>query len=316
MKEEWLTKSEDISVLGYGKYPGARSIDELIKNGIIILDKWPGPTSHDAVSQIKKIFDIKKTGHAGTLDPMVTGVLPVTLDNACKIIPALQNSDKEYVGIMHLHKNISDENLIEGMQKVVGKISQMPPVRSAVARRERKRSVYSFEFLDRKNNDVAFRISCEAGTYVRVVCHQLGKDLGIGANMKELRRTKAGRFTENQSVKMQDIVDAYCFWKEDCDERIKELILPVEAAVEHLGKIIIKDSAVSSIVNGSPLYSNGICKVMKDLENDDLIALMTLKGELVALAKSNMSAGEMIRKKAMAAKTDRVILQKGLYPGK
>ena len=244
----------------------------------------------------------------------MTGVLPVALDNACKIIPALQGLDKEYVGIMHLHKNISDEKVIEAMEKFVGEIKQLPPVRSAVARRERKRSVYSFEFLDRKGNDVAFRISCEAGTYVRVVCHQLGKDLGIGANMKELRRTKAGRFTENQSVKMQDIVDAYCFWKEDCDERIKELILPVEAAVEHLGKIIIKDSAVSSIVNGSPLYSNGICKVMKDIENDDLIALMTLKGELVALAKSNMSAEEMIRKKALAAKTDRVIMQKGTYP--
>ena len=244
----------------------------------------------------------------------MTGVLPVTLDNACKIIPALQGSDKEYVGIMHLHKNISDEKIIEGMRKFVGEIKQMPPVRSAVARRERQRSVYSFDFLDRKNNDVAFKISCEAGTYVRVVCHQLGKDLGIGANMKELRRIRAGRFEESQSVKMQDLVDAYHFWLEEKDERIKELILPVEAGVEHLGKIIIKDSAVSSIVNGSPLYSNGICKIMRNIEKDDLIALMTLKGELVALAKSNMSAEEMIKKKGLAAKTDRVIMQKGTYP--
>ena len=132
--------------------------------------------------------------------------------------------------------------------------------------------------------------------------------------MKELRRIRAGRFTENESVKMHDVVDAYHVWKEDGDEEIKELILPVEAAVEHLGKIIIKDSAVSSIVNGSPLYSNGICKVMKNIQKDDLIALMTLKGELVALAKSNMQTEEMIRKKGLAAKTDRVIMQKGLYP--
>ena len=304
---EWLIENEVI------EFKIERSVEELIRNGIIILDKWSGPTSHDVVSQVKKLFNLKKTGGAGTLDPMVTGVLPDTLENACKVIPALQGLDKEYVGVMHLHKDLSSEKLKEAMKKYVGEIKQTPPVRSAVARRERQRIVYSFEFLDRKDNDIAFRISCQAGTYIRVVCHQLGKDLGIGAHMKELRRIRAGRFIEQDCIKMQDIVDAYHFWKEEGDEEIRKLILTVEAAIEHLGKIIIKDSSIKSIVNGSPLYSNGIYNVQSSIKKDDLVALMTMKGELAALAKANVNAEEMLKNKGLAAKTDRVIMEKRDY---
>lgn len=308
----FLIKSNDIAVLEYGKYPGSRSIEELIKNGIIILDKWPGPTSHDVSATIKKILGLKRVGHSGTLDPAVSGVLPITLENACKVIPALQKLDKEYVGIMHLHKDVSDRELNKAIKKFTGEIKQTPPRRSAVARRERRRKVYSFEIIERKDNEVLFRVSCEAGTYIRMICHQIGKEIG-GAHMKELRRTSVGRFDESRAVKMQDLVDAYEFWKESRDEKIRELILPVEAAAEHLGKIIVKDSAIATIVDGSPLYTQGISKVEEGIKKDDLIALISLKGELIALAKANMNSDEMM-KKGLAAKTDRVIMQKGIYP--
>lgn len=319
--KEFIVLSRETSNPNYGKYPGVRRMDELVRNGIIILDKWSGPTSHDVAAIIKKIFGLKKTGHSGTLDPAVSGVLPITLENACKVIPALQHLDKSYVGVMHLHKEITDGELQEAIKKFIGQITQLPPRRSAVARKERKRSIYSFVILDRNGKDVAFRVDCEAGTYIRKLISDMGKCIG-GAHMSELRRVKVGRFDESMAVKIHDIVDAYEFWKErkekDADtlksDTIRELILPVEAAIEHLGKIIIKDSAVSAVINGSPLYTQGISMIQKGIKKDDTVAILTLKGELVALAKAVMSGEDAAKRKGLVAKTDRVVMEKGVYP--
>ncbi len=307
---DWLIKSEEISQ--HGEYPGRRPIEKLIRNGMIILDKWQGPTSHDVSSQTKKVLGIEKAGHAGTLDPQVSGVLPILLGNAVKLMPALQRQDKEYVGIMKLHKDVSEEDLVKAAKKQIGDVRQLPPVRSAVARKERTRKIKYFDILERKGRDVLFKIGCEAGTYVRVVCHSIGKDVG-GAHMSELRRTNAGRFTEKEAVRMQDLADAYHDWKESGSEEIRKIILPPEEAVEHLRKIIIKDSAVYSVSSGSPLYSQGISRIQKGIISGELIAVLTLKGELVSLSKASMSSEEMLNKKGIAAKTDRVIIEKGLY---
>ncbi len=310
--EEFLIRSDDIAG-EYGEYPGARSVDDLTKNGVIILDKWCGPTTHDVAGMIKKLLGLSKTGSAGTLDPAVSGVLPVTLENACKVIPALQKQDKEYVGVMYLHKDVGEAELRKAVSKFVGKIRQTPPVRSAVARRERERIVYSFDILEIDNRNVLFKINCQAGTYVRVVCHQIGQEIG-GAHMKELRRIKAGIFDERFLVRMHDLANAHSDWKENGSEKIRNYILPVESAVEHLGKIIIKDSAVYSVSAGSPVYTTGICKISKSIKKGELVAILTLKGELVALAIADMNAEEMMKRKGLAAKTDRVIIDRKLYP--
>lgn len=312
MSEEFLVRSHDVAT-SYGQYPGKRPVEALIKNGIIILDKWPGPTSHDVAATVKKLLGLNKVGHSGTLDPQVSGVLPITLENACKVIPALQGLDKTYVGIMRLHKDVDDKELTAAVSKFIGVIRQKPPVRSAVARRMRERKVYDFKILERDRRDVLFHISCQAGTYVRVVCHDIGKLVG-GAHMSELRRTDVGRFNEQVSAKMQDVADAYHYYKENGSEKIRNIILPVEFAVEHLPKIIIKDSAVHTVASGTPVYSGGVSKVSESVKQDDLAAILTLKGELVALARANMTASDMVKKKGLAAKTDRVIIDKNLYP--
>lgn len=306
----FLVRSEDVA--SRGEYPGTRPVERLFRNGMIILDKWPGPTSHDVSSQVKKIFGLKKAAHAGTLDPQVSGVLPMLLDNAVKLMPALQRQDKEYAGIMKLHRDVDDAKLAAAVKKFVGEIRQTPPVRSAVARRERSRRVYYFDVLERSGRDVLFRTGVEAGTYIRAICHQIGREVG-GAHMAELRRTRAGRFGEERAARMQDVVDAYADWKESGSEKIRDFVLPVEAAVEHLKKIIVKDSAVWAVSQGSPLYAQGISRVQKGIEKDELVAVMTLRGELVSLSRAAITAEEMVRKRGMAAKTDRVIIEKGLY---
>lgn len=302
----FLVKIEEVGQAG--KYPGSRSVEELLHSGIIILDKWPGPTSHDVAATVKKTLGLSKVGHGGTLDPAVSGVLPITLENACKVIPALQHLDKEYVGIMRTHKDIALADVKKAAAAFVGKIKQTPPKRSAVARKERERNVYSLEILEQDGRDFLFKINCEAGTYVRVVCHEIGKKIG-GANMAELRRTKAGRFGE-EMVKMEDLTDAYVAWKKNGSQEIKNYILPVEAAIEHLPKIIVKDSSIASIANGSPVYTPAISKISDDFAREKLVAVLTLKGELIALAYANMDAKEALSRKGIAAKTDRVILRK------
>jgi H/ACA ribonucleoprotein complex subunit 4 len=302
--KEFLVKSEDLPVLDYGKYPGARSVSELTENGFLVLDKPAGMTSREVVDKIKEKLDLKKTGHAGTLDPNVTGVLVVTLENACKVISALQLLDKEYEGVMHLHDYVKEERLRSTLKKFTGKIKQIPPVRSAVARRERFREVYSFEILNIKERDIFFRVKCESGTYIRTLCHDIGQSLGVGAHMAQLRRTKTGPFKIEDAVAMEKITKA----------DLGNILLPVEAAVEHLGHVIIKDSAVSNITNGAPLFTKGISKVQKGIKKENAVAIITLKGELVALGKSSMESEEMLRKRGVAVRTDRVVMKKGVYP--
>jgi len=237
--------------------------------------------------------------------------LPICLDNATKIMPALQGLDKEYVGIMHIHQDVDEQAIHAAAKKFVGKIKQTPPVRSAVVRKERERTVHSFDVLEIGGRDVLFRIACEAGTYVRVVCHQIGKLIG-GANMTELRRTRVGPFGEEKCIKIQDIADSYAEWKENSSDKIRDFVLPVEEAVEHIKKIIIKDSSVFSVASGSPLYSTGISRLEKNIAAEEMVAIFTLKGELVALGTARMDS-EQMRKKGMAAKIDRVIIDKAPY---
>lgn len=309
---KWLIRSEELPS-EYGEYPGSRPIEELLKNGVVLLDKWAGPTSNDVTSTVRKTLGATKSGHSGTLDPQVTGVLPITLGNSCKIMPALQKLDKEYVGVMHLHKDVSLTKVKQISKEFIGKIKQTPPLRSAVKRRERERKVHSFEILGKVKRDVAFRISCEAGTYIRMICHDIGKKIG-GAHMKELRRTKVGNYSENRLVKMEKIENLFNLWKEKKSEEIREFVLPPESAIENIKKIIVRNSAVFSLLNGSPLYSQGISKIEEGIEKGEIIAVLTIKGELIALAKSNITSQEMKSKKFMAAKIDRVIMKKGLYP--
>ena len=303
---DFITRSDEIGKVG--SYPGSRPVEELLHSGIVILDKWSGPTSHDVAATVKKTLGLPKVGHGGTLDPMVTGVLAITLDNACKVIPALQGEDKEYIGIMRMHKDVSFDEVKAAARNFIGKIKQTPPLRSAVARKERERTVHALNMIEMEDRDVLFHIICQAGTYVRVVCHSIGKQFG-GANMTELRRTRAGIFDESMAVRMEDLADAYTDWKENGRDTIKKYILPVESAVEHLPKIIVKDSALLSIANGSPVYTPAISKISSNVLRGDLVAVLSLKGELVALANAAMDARDTTRK-GIAAKTDRVIIDK------
>jgi len=313
----WLIKSEEETNPEYGKSPDERTIEELINSTVIIVDKHSGPTSHQISAWVRDMFNVKSGGHSGTLDPQVTGVLPVALENATKAMPVLTGLDKEYVGVMHLHKEVPEDllrNVI--IEKFIGKIKQRPPVKSAVARVEREREIYFFDILELDEKDVVFKVGCEAGTYIRKLCHDIGQALKVGAHMSELRRNKVGDFTEEQSHSLVEIRDGYEFWKENNDEtNLRKILLPVEYATMHVKRIFVKDSAVDALTNGSPLYPAGITRTQKDIVRGETVVIMTLKEELIALGISKMTSDEMVKRKTgVVVRVDRVLMNRGVYP--
>ena len=285
-----------------------RTTGELLGSGFIILDKWSGPTSRDVCGVVKAITGAKKAGHSGTLDHPATGMLPILLDNATKCIPALQGQDKEYVAVVHLHGEADEKAIEKKLAEFIGTIRQKPPLRSAVARHVRERKIYGIELLQKEGRNICIRVRCEAGTYVRLIAHDLGQKLGFGAHLKELRRIGVANFTEKDMVQVQELKEAAEEYKRGNDSELRRIVRPVEDAVEHLKKVVIKNSAVKNVTNGAPLFTSGLCEASSNIRNGDLTAVISQSGELVALGTSTRSILEM-RKRGVAVKTDRVIIR-------
>jgi H/ACA ribonucleoprotein complex subunit 4 len=300
----------------YGCYPEKRPILDYIEKGVVNIDKPKGPTSHEVAAWIKNILGVNTAGHAGSLDPKVTGLLPTLLGKATKAVPALRLSGKEYVCLMKLHREMPPKLVRKVCEEFSGPIYQVPPIKSAVKRVLRIRTIYYLEVLEIAGSSVLFRVGCEAGTYIRKLCHDIGLALGCGGHMQELRRTKAGPFTERTLVTLQDLKDAYVFWKEDGDEsELRRVIRPMESAVSHLPRILLRDSAVDAVCSGAYLAVPGITSVDSNLTKGDIVGLFTLKGELVALAKAEMSTEEILKASTgLAATPVRIMIKIGTYP--
>ena len=299
----------------YGKPPEARSVDELLELGLVVADKPCGPSSHEVTSWVRKILGARKSGHAGTLDPNVSGVLPIGINSATKAMGFLLKSQKEYVGIIKFHKKVGKGDVEKAFEHFTGEITQLPPVRSAVRRRERKRKVYYLKAIEYSGTEVLFLVGCEAGTYVRKLCFDAGRFLGCGANMLELRRTRAGALTEDKCVTLQELSDAVWLWKERGDEKeLRRCVRPIEEAVD-MKKIWLRDSAVEAVCAGAQLGIPGIARIDAGISENESVALMTLKGELVAVAQAAAGWEAILREeKGAAATTLRVVMKGGTYP--
>ena len=295
----------------FGKSPEERTTEELLTYGIVNIDKLKGPTSHQISDFVKKILHLKKAGHSGTLDPGVTGVQPVAFGRATRITQFLLTAPKEYVCLMHVHKDIGESILREKINVFVGKIKQLPPVKSAVKREERVREIYELEVIEIQGRDVLFRVLCQAGTYIRKLCHDIGKELDTGAQMAELRRTQAGPFREEDNlVTLNDLDDAYYYYNEEQNDKfIRYCIQNPENALKYLPKCWILDTTIKSLTHGRDLGIPGIGKLENFKKGQD-IAIMTLKGELVAIGEALMSAVEInTSSKGLAIKIRKVFME-------
>ncbi len=247
----------------------------------------------------------------------MTGVLPIALEEATKVIQALLKAGKEYVGIMKLHEDVPEVRIREVSSEFQGKIYQRPPFRASVKRTLRVRAIYYFEILEVEGRNILFKVGCEAGTYIRKLIHDIGKALGCGAHMQELRRIRAGPLTEDSGlVTLHDVLYLYGRWKETREIGfLRRFIMPMEKTLEFLPKVFIKDSAVDAICHGAHLTAPGITYIETGIKPMDTVAIFTLKGEAVALGRAEVSTEEMLKAThGIMVKTERVLMPRGIYP--
>ncbi len=247
------------------KIKSKKSIKELLEFGIINIDKSSGPTSFNVSEFVKKSLGLRKTSHFGTLDPKVTGVLPIALNRGCKLTGYFLGENKTYVGIARFHEEVSLEE-IEKMikEKFLGEIIQMPPLKSRVKREERPRTIFSFELLEKDGKDVLFSAKVQGGTYIRKLIDDLGKELGIGAHMLELRRINAGIFYEYDkiypSINLYDFEKAVEEYKKGNEDLLKKIIIPGEIISNLFPVIEIKKESIKRIFHGSPIHDDEVVK--------------------------------------------------------
>ncbi|NDO18196.1 tRNA pseudouridine(55) synthase TruB [Lachnospiraceae bacterium MD329] len=247
-------------------------------NGIIIIDKPLGRTSHDMVYEMRKVTGIKKIGHTGTLDPMATGVLPVCIGSATKMADMLTLSDKSYIAELVLGRttdtqdadgkvltecevNCSEEEIRCAVNSFVGEIEQVPPMYSAikqngkklyelarqgieVERKPRKVTINSIDILEISGERVKIDVSCSKGTYIRTLCEDIGKKLGAGAYMNTLRRTRTGQFTIEESHTLSEIKEL----KENGG--IESIIIPADRMFVEYPSVMLNPKQVKSVTNG------------------------------------------------------------------
>lgn len=313
---EVFVKTQEGTNPEWGRPPSQRPAEEHIRYSLVLLDKPRGPSSHEVAAWVKKILGVDRAGHAGTLDPKVSGVLPIAVAEGTKVLMALSRSDKVYVAVAKFHGDVDVERLRAVLQELQGAIYQKPPLRSAVKRQLRTRRVYSLELLEVDGRYAVIKMHVEAGTYARKIIHDIGEILGVGANMRELRRVAVSCFAEDETVTLQDVADAYYVWgKYGDDTYLRRVLLPIEEVARHLPKIWARDSAVDALCHGAPLAAPGVAKFEIPFSRGELVAIFTLKGELIGVGRALVD-GEEVKKmeRGLVARTDRVVMRRGTYP--
>jgi len=320
--DQLIVRTNHYTPIPAGGSPLKRNIKELLRYGIINLDKPSNPSSHEVVAWIRRILRVEKTGHSGTLDPKVTGNLLVCVERAARLVKSQQSAGKEYVAVVRLHGPIENsKKLAQVLEKLTGPLYQRPPLISAVKRQLRIRTIYEAKLIeyDEKRHLGIFWVSCEAGTYVRTLCVHIGYLLGVGAHMQELRRVRSGCLgLEDNMVTMHDVLDAMWMYDHQNDESyLRRIVMPLERLLVNYKKIVIKDSSVNAMCYGAKLMIPGVLRFSEGIDLGTQVVMLTAKGEAVAIGHALMTSSEISTvDHGIVAKTKRVIMERDTYPRK
>ncbi len=219
---------------------------------------------------------------------------------------------------MKLHGEAKEEQVKNVLEEFEDVIYQRPPLRASVKRQLRTRRIYYLDFLEMEGRNILFKAGCEGGTYLRKLCYDMGEVLGCGAHMQELRRTRAGPFVEDGEdfVTLHDVAYWFTEWQEKKDDNVlRQFINPMENALTLVPKIYVRDSAVDAICHGANLTAPGVLSIETGISDGSLAAVLTLKGEAVALGKAATSTDEILKMEhGVVAETKRVLMPRGTYP--
>lgn len=300
----------------WGKRPQDRTTGELATSCFVLVDKPEGPNSHQVAAWVRQIFGAERAGHAGTLDPNATGLLLIAVGDATKALAVVEGADKRYVGHIAFQHEGDPAAFRRLASEFAGPVLQVPPKKSAVKRVRRVRRVYALNVLEATPRSALVDVACEAGTYIRTIAHDMGLVLGVGANLRDLRRTGVGPFTLAEASSLSQLRDAFENARAlGSDDRLRPLLRPVEDLLAGHRKVVIKDSAVDAVCHGAPLLAPGLSALDSGIASGDEVALMTLKGEAVAVARAALASEKMAdASRGAVATPTRVLMKAGTYP--
>lgn len=302
--------------------PHERSVSELLSFGVLNLDKPAGPSAHQVAGWVRDrasetvddlvehgerenngSLGVDRAAHAGTLDPKVTGCLPMLLGDATRMAQVFLEGTKQYVAVLELHgpAPATFESILEDFE---GPIYQKPPRKSAVSRRLRVREIHELALLEERDRQALIRIRCESGTYIRKLCHDLGLALGTGAHMGHLRRTATDPFDDTSLVTLYEFIDALVFATEGDEAVLREVVDPAERALAHLPRVEIAPSAARQVATGAPVYAPGVIS-SDDADEGQLVACYTPSGSAVCLGEM---AGDVDADSGVAVDLVRVLV--------
>lgn len=283
-----------------------------VRDGLLVIDKPRGPSSHQVTAWAGEILGAR-VGHAGTLDPGVSGVLTVMIGKAVRLAPLLLSEEKEYICLIRLHGDPDKSRVDAALAEFTGRIYQRPPRKSAVARNLRIRMIHAIELLDSDGRLLLIRVRCDAGTYIRSLCHHIGLALGTGAHMVELRRTRSGLFDEKQACTLQELADAASAARLGDSGMLQSLIQSPDKAVLSLPKVTLRDTAVDAVCHGAVLARPGMSSY-DEFSKGMTVVLTTVRGELVALGRTLVSSKEAGNlKNGLIVSPSTVFMEPGTY---
>jgi predicted rRNA pseudouridine synthase len=237
------------------------------------------------------------------------------LGRAVRLAPYLQRGGKEYVCLWRLHGDLPTARIEAVAKEFEGRIYQRPPRKSAVKRALRIRTVDRLEILEIAGRSVLLRVACDAGTYIRSLCHHMGLAAGPGGSMRELRRTGSGSFDETDAHTLQELEDAANAAREGNPAPLQGMILPLERGIADLPRISIRDTAVDALCHGASLAGVGVTRAEGTFSAGDPVGVFTQKGELVAVAEALAEAGTLSPgTTGLVAAPRAVFMEPGTYP--
>ena len=316
--ETWSIDPSAKTNNSFGCNPEERPLEELLECGIILVDKPPGPSSHQLAAWARSMLGINRIGHGGTLDPFATGLLTLLCGRSTKITAELLRKPKSYSAVIRFKTPVPEDQLRSLVNVMRGEIFNVPPKESAVKVQVRTREVSESLLVQTEEGGRVhlLSISCEAGTYIRTMVKDLGLLSGNKCELLELHRSKSGPLGDQMACSMHQLADAVFLWKEHDDPRgLERLVCPVETVLNDIPRIVIKDGAVSALSHGAPLARPGVVSVPKGLPLGATVLISSLKGEAVAISELSVhsdSIPEMRSGQIAAPKT--VIMPPGTYP--
>jgi H/ACA ribonucleoprotein complex subunit 4 len=259
----------------------------------VLVDKPRGPSSHQVTAWARDLLGVETAGHAGTLDPNVSGLLWVGIGPALKLVPLVLEFPKRYVGSVTFHGPVSAKELDRLIAEFTGPIYQTPPVRSAVKRERRVRTIHRLKVVELDGLRAILDLVADSGTYVRTLAVDLGEALGVGAHLEELRRVATGPFTEAESVPLSALADAQAARAAGDPKPLLRLLRPIEEVWREFPRLVLKGPAASAVAHGAGLASGGIQGTVGTFSKGSRVVLVTGTGELVAVGVARYDAAEV-----------------------